>query len=121
GADRDGFPAFRRPAVSPPARAAERSEAMIETFRSVAGRRPRVVIIGGGLAGLSAAEAIARSGAEAVVTVLESRRITGGRAGSFLDPLSGQSIDYCQHVAMGCCTNLLSLLEACGLSDTLAC
>lgn len=93
---------------------------MIGTFRSVAGRRPRVVIIGGGLAGLSAAEAIARSGAEAVVTVLESRRITGGRAGSFFDPISGQSVDYCQHVAMGCCTNLLSLLEACGLSDTLA-
>jgi len=89
-------------------------------FRSVAGRRPRVVIIGGGLAGLSAAEAIARSGAEAVVTVLESRRMTGGRAGSFLDPVSGQSVDYCQHVAMGCCTNLLSLLDACGLSDTLA-
>ncbi len=92
---------------------------MTGTFRSVAGRRPRVVIIGGGLAGLSAAEAIARSGAEAVVTVLESRRITGGRAGSFLDPLSGQSIDYCQHVAMGCCTNLLSLLDACGLADSL--
>lgn len=90
---------------------------MIGTFRSVAGRRPRVVIIGGGLAGLSAAEAIARSGAEAVVTVLESRRVTGGRAGSFLDPVSGESVDYCQHVAMGCCTNLLSLLEACGLSD----
>lgn len=90
---------------------------MIGTFRSVAGRRPRVVIIGGGLAGLSAAEAIAHSGAQVVVTVLESRRITGGRTGSFLDPVTGQNVDYCQHVAMGCCTNLLNLLDACGLSD----
>ena len=81
-------------------------------------QRPHVVIIGAGLAGLSAAEALARAAPHVAVTLLESRRAAGGRAGSFLDPATGQSVDYCQHVAMGCCTNLLGLLQACGLSDS---
>ena len=40
------------------------------------------------------------------VTVLESRQRLGGRAGSFADPATGQLVDACQHVSMGCCTNL---------------
>lgn len=81
--------------------------------------RRRVVVVGGGLAGLSAAEALSRCGsARFEVTLLEAKRITGGRAGSFSDPASGETVDYCQHVAMGCCTNLLALLERCGLGDT---
>ncbi len=43
--------------------------------------------------------------------------MTGGRAGSFTDPTSGKTVDYCQHVAMGCCTNLLSLLREAGLIE----
>lgn len=86
---------------------------------------PHVVVIGGGLAGLSAAEALASlpSGRDADgghplrITVLESRSVTGGRAGSFLDPISGEAVDYCQHVTMGCCTNLLALLRRTGLLD----
>ncbi len=45
------------------------------------------------------------------VLLIESRSMAGGRAGSFADPHSGEILDYCQHVAMGCCTNLLSLLR----------
>jgi squalene-associated FAD-dependent desaturase len=45
------------------------------------------------------------------ITLFEAKRTTGGRAGSFRDPNSGQEIDYCQHVGMGCCTNLLHLLQ----------
>lgn len=75
----------------------------------------RIVIIGGGLAGMAAADALADSPAH--VTVLESRRRTGGRAGSFLEPNQQREIDYCQHVAMGCCTNFLHLMEKHGLSD----
>ena len=76
----------------------------------------RVIIVGGGLAGMSAAEALARShGDKLEITVLESKRATGGRAGSFADPASGETVDYCQHVAMGCCTNLIGLLDRCGL------
>ncbi len=72
----------------------------------------RVVIIGGGLAGMAAAESLARhSGQLAKITILEARRLTGGRAGSFADPIREETVDYCQHVAMGCCTNLLQLLQ----------
>ncbi len=62
-----------------------------------------VAIIGGGLAGLAAAVALAPHGFR--VTVLEARNRLGGRAGSFTDTTSGQLIDACQHVTMGCCTN----------------
>jgi squalene-associated FAD-dependent desaturase len=64
----------------------------------------RVIIIGGGLAGLAAATALAPRGFE--VTLLESRSRIGGRAGSFTDSATGQLIDTCQHVSMGCCTNM---------------
>lgn len=73
-------------------------------------KRKRIAIIGGGLAGLSAADAMLRQGGPIEVTVLESKRSTGGRAGSFVKP-DGTSVDYCQHVAMGCCTRLIDLLE----------
>ena len=42
--------------------------------------RPRVVVIGGGLAGLSAAAALVESGFD--VQLFESRRTCGGRAAS---------------------------------------
>jgi squalene-associated FAD-dependent desaturase len=63
-----------------------------------------VAVIGGGLAGLAAATALAPRGFR--VTVVESRGRLGGRASSFTDPATGQLIDTCQHVSMGCCTNL---------------
>ena len=43
------------------------------------------------------------------VTLLEARKSLGGRASSFIDPQSGEEIDNCQHVLLGCCTNLLDL------------
>ena len=80
--------------------------------------RPRVAIVGGGLAGLAAAAGLAPRGCD--VTVLESRPRLGGRASSFLDKTTGERIDNCQHVAMGCCTNFLGLCEDAGLSRLLA-
>ena len=78
----------------------------------------RVAIIGGGLAGLAAAEALAERGFR--VTLLESRQRLGGRAGSFADPATGQLIDACQHVSMGCCTNLAHFFHTIGVDHLLA-
>jgi len=75
------------------------------------------VIVGGGLAGLAAAAALADAGIRAVV--LEGRRRAGGRAASFEDPVAGGLVDACQHVAMGCCTNFLDLCRRAGIADAL--
>ncbi|MCE9565316.1 MAG: FAD-dependent oxidoreductase [Planctomycetes bacterium] len=78
----------------------------------------RVAVIGGGLAGLASAAALAPRGFR--VTVLESRLRLGGRAGSFTDPESGQLVDACQHVSMGCCTNLAHFFATVGVAGFLA-
>ncbi len=70
-----------------------------------------VLVIGGGLAGLAAASALAADGA--AVTLLDRRPELGGRAYSYLHPAIGETIDS-QHVLLGCCTNLLDLCEQAG-------
>lgn len=77
------------------------------------GMNERVVIIGGGLAGLAAATALAPRGFR--VTLLESRNRLGGRASSFQDVATGQLVDTCQHVSMGCCTNLAHFCRTLGI------
>ncbi|MBN9517573.1 FAD-dependent oxidoreductase [bacterium] len=78
----------------------------------------RVIVVGGGLAGLAAAVALAPRGFR--VTVLESRPRLGGRAGSFTDPATGQLVDACQHVSMGCCTNFAHFCRTVGVEKFLA-
>ena len=73
------------------------------------------VVIGGGIAGIAAALRLAEAGHRPVV--LETRRKLGGRATSFVDPRSGETLDNCQHVTMGCCTNLLDLYRRLGVLD----
>ena len=75
----------------------------------------RVVVIGGGLAGIATAVRVADAGCQPIV--LETRGKLGGRATSFPDQRSGRSLDNCQHVLMGCCTALLDLYERLGVSD----
>lgn len=72
----------------------------------------RTVVIGGGLAGCSAAWSLAQSGRR--VTLVESKSRLGGRAGSYTDQETGQSIDYCQHVGMGCCAQLIKWIDILG-------
>jgi squalene-associated FAD-dependent desaturase len=75
----------------------------------------RVTIVGGGLAGLAAATALAGRGLE--ITLVESRPRLGGRASSFNDPVTGELVDNCQHVSMTCCTNLADFCRRVGTSD----
>lgn len=72
----------------------------------------RVVVIGGGLAGMSAAAALTAAGCD--VTLVEKRPSLGGRAGSHPDAGAGGPIDTGQHVLMPCCTNLLDFLRRIG-------
>jgi squalene-associated FAD-dependent desaturase len=76
-----------------------------------------VVIVGAGLAGLAAAAALGQRGF--AVTLLESRQRLGGRAGSFTDAASGQTIDTCQHISMGCCTNFAHFCRTVGIAHLL--
>jgi squalene-associated FAD-dependent desaturase len=75
---------------------------------------PAVVVIGGGLAGLAAAVALGSSGCR--VDLFEARRWLGGRAASFRDPTTGELVDHCQHVSMGCCTNLADFCRRTGMN-----
>lgn len=71
-----------------------------------------VIVVGGGIAGIAASVRLAEAGVR--VTLLETRKKLGGRATSFDDVRSGQTLDNCQHVVLGCCSNYLDLLERIG-------
>jgi squalene-associated FAD-dependent desaturase len=71
-----------------------------------------VVVVGGGLAGLSAGVALSEQGFR--VAVLERRPALGGRAYSFVDPETGDEIDNGQHVLMGCYTQTLDFFRKIG-------
>lgn len=75
---------------------------------------PRVVVVGGGLAGLAAALAAQDMGLR--VTLIESRPRLGGRASSFPDPKSGALADNGQHIALGCCTNFADFCRRIGVN-----
>jgi squalene-associated FAD-dependent desaturase len=74
----------------------------------------RVGIVGGGLAGLAAGCALAEGGAR--VTIFEKRPYVGGRASSYEHPGTGEVVDNCQHVLLGCCTNLVHFYQQLGVS-----
>jgi squalene-associated FAD-dependent desaturase len=71
-----------------------------------------VLIVGGGLAGITAALDCAEAGAR--VTLLEVRRRLGGAAYSF--ERDGLQMDNGQHVFLRCCTAYRALLERLGSS-----
>jgi zeta-carotene desaturase len=73
-----------------------------------------VIVIGGGLAGLAAGVALAESGWR--VRLFEQRPFLGGRATSYVLP-DGEHVDNCQHVTLGCCTNLADFYKRVGSAD----
>lgn len=73
------------------------------------------IVVGGGLAGMSAATALTDAGAK--VLLIEQRSLPGGRAGSFLSPaFSGRMLDNSQHVLLGCCDELQAFYARLGVS-----
>jgi zeta-carotene desaturase len=74
----------------------------------------KVIVIGGGLAGLSSAVALAEAGFH--VRLFESRPHLGGRATSYFLP-DGNHVDNCQHVTMRCCTNLEDFYRRVGVAE----
>jgi squalene-associated FAD-dependent desaturase len=75
----------------------------------------RVVVCGGGLAGLAAACEASLLGAD--VTLVERRPFLGGKAYSFVDDETGVEIDNGQHVFLGCCTAYIAFLRLIGAYD----
>ncbi|MBA3545758.1 MAG: FAD-dependent oxidoreductase [Nannocystis sp.] len=74
-----------------------------------------VLVLGGGLAGLSAAVRLAENGRK--VTVIEATRAPGGRARSFPDAASGRELDNGQHLIMGCYRETLAFLRTIDSTD----
>jgi squalene-associated FAD-dependent desaturase len=74
-----------------------------------------VTVLGGGLAGMTAALRLAEAGHP--VTLIERRPYLGGRAYSFVDSETGTQVDNGQHVFLGCCTAYTQLLSDVGTLD----
>jgi hydroxysqualene dehydroxylase len=73
----------------------------------------RVGVVGGGLAGITAALACADAGC--AVTLLEARPRLGGLTSSFRR--GALDVDNGQHVFLRCCTSYLALLDRLGVAD----
>ncbi len=93
----------------------EQRENQANAQRPTAKDQKSVAIIGGGLAGIAAGCALANAGHR--VTLFERRPYLGGRASSYEHPGTGEIVDNCQHVLLGCCTNLLDLYRRFGAED----
>ena len=74
----------------------------------------RVAVVGGGLAGITAAIALREAGAE--VTLLEARPRLGGATASFTR--DGLVVDTGQHVFLRCCTAYRDLLARLGMTGS---
>lgn len=81
---------------------------------TLAANRADVVVIGGGLAGISAAIELAAAGR--VVTLIEGRPWLGGATCSFIR--RGLTIDNGQHAFLRCCTAYRELLARLGVAGS---
>lgn len=74
-----------------------------------------VVVVGGGLAGLSAASALVERRFD--VTLVERRGILGGRTSSSRDAVTGDVVDCGTHVMIGAYVETLALLRRVGCEE----
>ena len=79
------------------------------------GAEAPIAVIGGGLAGLSAALDLLDAGKQ--VVLLERRPFVGGKAYSFEDPNHHVILDNGQHITMRCCHEFQAFLERIGCAD----
>src|SRR5215471_13322961 len=77
-----------------------------------------VAVIGAGVAGLTAATALAEAGKR--VVVLEARGDLGGRATAFRDRVTGELVDNGQHVLFGCYRETFSFFRRIGAEDNVS-
>jgi zeta-carotene desaturase len=76
------------------------------------GRRGRAVVVGGGVAGLACATALAERGH--AVTLLEARSHLGGRASTWQEPHLGVALDVGPHLVAGAFRELARYARRCG-------
>ena len=86
------------------------------TCGTTASAGPRVIVVGGGLAGIAAALACADAGAR--VRLLEARPRLGGATWS--TERDGLAVDNGQHVFLRCCTAYRGLLHRLGVEHLVA-
>ncbi|MEX0427346.1 hydroxysqualene dehydroxylase HpnE [Nocardioides sp. DS6] len=84
--------------------------------RPTARRHPRVAVVGGGLAGITAALRLADAGCR--VTLHEAKPKLGGLTHSFPRDLGDERlwVDNGQHVFLRCCTSYRALLDRLGVT-----
>jgi hydroxysqualene dehydroxylase len=74
-----------------------------------------ILVIGGGFAGLAAGVALAEAGVR--VRLVEAKPYLGGRARSWVDPLTNSVVDNGQHLFMGCYHATVRFLSTIGTLD----
>jgi squalene-associated FAD-dependent desaturase len=85
----------------------------VAKYKDLSETQKTIGIVGGGLAGIAAAEAAVKQGCR--VHLFERSGVLGGRVASLFEPAQKQWIDTGQHLLLGCCTEVLALNKRLGL------
>jgi len=109
-------PAQSSPGQAIPSQASATQSSATQSRAGLARTGRHVVVVGGGLAGITAAIALREAGTR--VTLLESRPRLGGATCSFTR--GGLVVDNGQHVFLGCCTAYRELIARLGMTGSVS-